>query len=52
MPTRRFEGEALAQLLVGGCAVAFSACVLIEHATIAEAMRVSGTASDAAELTE
>jgi hypothetical protein len=32
MPTRRFERIALAQLLVGGCAVAFSACVLIEHA--------------------
>ena len=32
MPTRRFEREALAQLLVGGCAVAFCACVLIEHA--------------------
>src|SRR6516225_7539723 len=32
MHTRRFEREALAQLLVGGCAVAFCACVLIEHA--------------------
>jgi hypothetical protein len=32
MPTRRFERKALAQLLVGGCAVAFSACVQIEHA--------------------
>jgi hypothetical protein len=32
MPTRRFERKALAQLLVGGCAIAFSACVLIEHA--------------------
>jgi hypothetical protein len=32
MPTRRFERLALAQLLVGGCAVAFNACVLIEHA--------------------
>jgi hypothetical protein len=32
MPTRRFERIALAQLLVGGCAVAFSACVLIELA--------------------
>src|ERR1700745_2752793 len=32
MPTRRFERKALAQLLVRGCAVAFSACVLIEHA--------------------
>jgi len=31
MPTRRFERIALAQLLVGGCAV-FFACVLIEHA--------------------
>jgi len=32
MPTRRFEREALGRLLVGGCAVAFCACVLIEHA--------------------
>jgi hypothetical protein len=32
MPTRRFERIALAQLLVGGCAVVFCACVLIEHA--------------------
>jgi hypothetical protein len=32
MPTRRFERIALAQLLVGACAFAFSACVLIEHA--------------------
>lgn len=32
MPTRRFERVALAQLLVGGCAVVFGACVLIEHA--------------------
>jgi hypothetical protein len=32
MPTRRFERIALAQLLVGGCAAAFSACVLIELA--------------------
>jgi hypothetical protein len=33
MPTRRFERRiALAQILVGGCALAFSACVLIEHA--------------------
>src|SRR6516162_8131710 len=32
MPTSRFEWEALAQLLVGGCAVSFCACVLIEHA--------------------
>jgi hypothetical protein len=32
MPTRRFERLALAQLLVGGCAVAFNACVLIKHA--------------------
>jgi hypothetical protein len=32
MPTRRFERIALAQLLVGGCAVVFSACVLIELA--------------------
>ena len=32
MPTRRFERIALVQILVGGCAVAFSACVLIEHA--------------------
>ena len=32
MPTRRFEREALERLLVGGCAVAFCACVLIEHA--------------------
>jgi hypothetical protein len=29
MPTRRFGRKALAQLLVGGCAVA---CVMIEHA--------------------
>ena len=32
MPTRRFEREALERLLVGGRAVAFCACVLIEHA--------------------
>ena len=32
MPTRRFEREALERLLVGGCAVAFCACVRIEHA--------------------
>ena len=32
MPTRRFEQIALAQILAGGCAVVFSACVLIEHA--------------------
>ena len=32
MPTRRFEQIALAQLLIVGCAVAFSACTLIEHA--------------------
>jgi len=32
MPTRRFERIALAQLLVGGCAVAFSLCDLIEPA--------------------
>jgi hypothetical protein len=32
MPTRRFERIALAQLLVGGCAVMFCACNLIEHA--------------------
>jgi hypothetical protein len=32
MPTRRFMRIALAQLLVGGCAVAFGACVLIEFA--------------------
>src|SRR6516165_11748902 len=29
MPTRRFER---AELLLGGCAVMFGACVLIEHA--------------------
>jgi hypothetical protein len=32
MPTSRFERTTLAQILVAGCAVAFSACVLIEHA--------------------
>jgi hypothetical protein len=31
MPTRRFEWIAPAQLLVGGCAVVFGACILIEH---------------------
>jgi hypothetical protein len=31
MPTRRFEWTAPTQLLVGGCAVVFGACVLIEH---------------------
>jgi hypothetical protein len=31
MPTRRFERIALAQILVGGCAVVF-ACLLIKHA--------------------
>jgi hypothetical protein len=31
MPTRRFEWIAPAQLLVGGCAVVFCVCVLIEH---------------------
>jgi hypothetical protein len=32
MPTRRFERIALAQLLLGGWAVVFGACVLIKHA--------------------
>jgi hypothetical protein len=32
MPTSRFEQRALAQILLGGCAVAFSACILAEHA--------------------
>jgi len=32
MPSRRFGRIALAQMLVAGCAVAFGACVLIEHA--------------------
>jgi hypothetical protein len=32
MLTRRFEQIALAQILAGGFAVVFSACVLIEHA--------------------
>jgi len=32
MPTRRFERIALVQMLAGGCAVMFGACVLIEHA--------------------
>jgi len=32
MPTRRFERIALVQMLAGGCAVVFGACVLIEHA--------------------
>jgi hypothetical protein len=32
MLTRRFERIALAQILVGGCAVVFGACVLIEFA--------------------
>jgi hypothetical protein len=32
MPTRRFGRIALAQMLVAGCAVAYGACVLIEHA--------------------
>ena len=32
MFTRRFERIALAQLLAGGCAVVFGACVLIQHA--------------------
>jgi len=32
MPRRRFERIALAQILVCGCAVAFSACILIKHA--------------------
>jgi hypothetical protein len=32
MPTRRFKGIALAQLLLSGCAVMFDVCVLIEHA--------------------
>ena len=32
MPTRRFGQIALAKLLIVGCAVAFSACALIEHA--------------------
>jgi cytoskeletal protein RodZ len=32
MPTRRFERIALAQLLMVGCAVVLSACVLIKHA--------------------
>jgi len=32
MPTRRFGRIALAQMLVAGFAVAFGACVLIEHA--------------------
>jgi len=32
MPTRRFERIALVQMLAGGCAVMFGACVSIEHA--------------------
>ena len=32
MPTRRFKRVTLAQLLVGGCAVMFGACVLVKHA--------------------
>jgi hypothetical protein len=32
MTTKRFEQIALAQLLVGGCAVVFGVCILIEHA--------------------
>jgi hypothetical protein len=32
MPTRRFERETLAQLLVGGCAAVFGVCVLFDHA--------------------
>src|SRR5262249_13883924 len=32
MPTRRFERITLVQMLAGGCAVMFGACVLIEHA--------------------
>ena len=32
MLTRRFERIALVQMLAGGCAVMFGACVLIEHA--------------------
>jgi len=32
MLTRRFERIALVQMLAGGCAVVFGACVLIEHA--------------------
>ena len=32
MLTRRFERIALVQMLGGGCAVVFGACVLIEHA--------------------
>ena len=32
MPTMRFKRIALAQLFVAGCAIAFGACVLIEHA--------------------
>ena len=32
MPTMRFKRIALAQLFATGCAVAFGACVLIEHA--------------------
>src|SRR5215470_12568819 len=32
MPTRRFERIALVQMVAGGCAIMFGACVLIEHA--------------------
>src|SRR5215469_9045791 len=32
MPTRRFERITLVQMLAGGCAVMFGACVLIQHA--------------------
>ena len=32
MPTRRFERIVLVQMLAGGCAVVFGACVLSEHA--------------------
>jgi hypothetical protein len=32
MSTRRFERIVLVQMLAGGCAVVFGACVLIEHA--------------------
>ena len=32
MPTRRFEQITLDQILLSGCAIAFGACILIQHA--------------------
>ena len=48
MPTRRFAWIAPAQLLVGGCAVVFGACVLIEQSASTAGICASPHAAAAA----